>query len=97
MKQPCKAEPSDQKEITVHFTFQNNPMVQFKRELRLLWEKYYIYKGSPMNRIRLQIGTRSNKSLSQLFVKKKPSKNMLVNVESENTTTITTIINTISQ
>ncbi len=33
-----------------------------------------------MNNVRLQIGTRSNKSLCQLFVKKKPSKTMLTNV-----------------
>jgi hypothetical protein len=96
MEQSYQAEHCEQK-ITVHFTFQSGPMLQFKRKLRLLWEKYYIYKGSPMNNIRLQIGTRSNKSLSQLFVKKKPSKNMLLNVQSHNTATMTTIINTINQ
>ncbi len=72
-------------------------MLQFKRELRILWEKYYIYKGSVMNNVRLQIGTHTNKSSCQLFVKKKPPKNMLTNVEPHNTTTtnITTITDTI--
>jgi hypothetical protein len=79
----------NQSKITVHFTFESGPMLQFKRELRRLWEKYYIYPGSRMNNVRLQIGTRSNKSLCQLLVKKKPPKNMLTNITSTATTTIT--------
>jgi hypothetical protein len=96
MEQQYKVKDCDQKKITVHFTFQSGPLLQFRHELRLLWEKYYIYRGSPMNSIHLQIETRSNKSLFQLFVKKKPPKNMLVNVQTGNTTT-TTITNTIRQ
>jgi hypothetical protein len=88
----------NQSKLTVHFTFETGPMLQFKRELRCLWEKYYIYKGSRMNNVRLQIGTRSNKSLCQLLVKKKTPKSMLTDVtlRETTTTTITTITNTTS-
>jgi hypothetical protein len=91
-----------QSKITVHFTFESGPMLQFKRELRRLWEKYYIYPGSRMNNVRLQIGTRSNKSLCILLVKKKPPKSMLTDVTLRETTpappppTTTTITNTTS-
>ena len=83
----------NQSTITVHFTFESGPMLKFKRELRRLWEKFYIYPGSPMNNVRLQIGTRSNKSLCQLLVKKKPPKSMLTNMTSTITTTITNTSN----
>ena len=66
--------------ISIHFTFESGPMLKFKQELRYLWQKYYIYKGSPMNNVHLQVVTRSNKSLCQLLVKKKPPKRMLVNM-----------------
>jgi len=78
----------NQSKLTVHFTFETGPMLQFKHELRCLWEKYYIYKGSRMNNVRLEIGTRSNKSLCQLLVKKKPPKSMLTDVTLGQTATI---------
>ncbi len=86
-QQNSKSKTSDRPPITIHFTFESGPMSQFNRELRHLWEKYYLYPGSLMNNVRLQIGTRSNKSLCQLFVKKKPPKKTLTNV----TVTIATI------
>jgi hypothetical protein len=79
-QQQNQSKYSNESKIIVHFTFESGPMLQFKRELRSLWEKYYIYPGSRMNNVRLQIGTRSNKSLCQLLVKKKPPKNMLTNI-----------------
>jgi hypothetical protein len=79
-QQNSESKNSDRPTITVHFTYESGPMLQFKQELRRLWEKYYIYPGSQMNDVSLQIGTRTNQSLCQLFVKKKPSKNMLKNV-----------------
>jgi len=68
----------DRSKLTVHFTFDSGAMLKFKQELRRLWENYYTYPGSPMNNVRLQIGTWSNKSRCQLLVKKKPPKNLLV-------------------
>ena len=79
----------NQSKMTVHFTFQSGPMLQFKQELRCLWEKFYVYDGSRIKNVHLQIATRSNKSLCQLLVKKKPPRNMLTNIASTVTTTIT--------
>jgi hypothetical protein len=72
----------DKKEIRVPFTFESGPMLDFQRELRRLWKKYYLYNGSPMNDVTLTIVTRINKSLGQLLIQKRPPKSMLINIGS---------------
>ena len=67
----------NKKEIRIPFTFESGPMLNFKHELYDLWKKYYIYDGAPMNNVTLKIRTRSNKSLSQLLIKKKPQRSLL--------------------
>jgi hypothetical protein len=52
-------------------------LLDFKYELRHLWKKYYIYDGSPMNNVTLKIGTKNNRSLDRLLVRKKPPRAML--------------------
>jgi len=71
---------SNKKEIHIHFTFESGPMLNFKRELKNLWKKHYIENNPLNNNVHLKIGTRSNKNLTQLFVKKKPPKAMLMNM-----------------
>ena len=71
---------SSKKELRVYFTFESGPMLNFKHELKSLWEKHYIENNLVKNNICLKIGTRSNRSLNQLFVKKKPPKATLMNV-----------------
>ncbi|CAF1448082.1 unnamed protein product, partial [Adineta steineri] len=63
--------------IRVYFTFESGPMLKFPQELKKLWKKHYIDKNSTMKNVHLKIGTRSNKNLNQLFIKKKPPKAML--------------------
>ncbi|CAF2684125.1 unnamed protein product [Rotaria sp. Silwood2] len=75
----------NKKEIRVHFTFESCPMLDSKYQLSRLWQKYSIYPGSPMKNVTLQISTTTNKSLSQLLIKKKPPRSMLINVDSTNT------------
>jgi hypothetical protein len=81
------------KEIRIPFTFESGPMLDFQCELRRLWNKYYIYNGSPMKDVSLTIVTRINKSLSQLLIQKKPPKSMLINVDSTNIQQIKSITN----
>ncbi|CAF4074683.1 unnamed protein product [Adineta steineri] len=69
-------------EIRVHFNYSSGPMSDFSQKLRQLWKKYYVYPGSLMNNVTLKIGSRTNKSLQHLLVKKKPPKSMLINVNS---------------
>ena len=71
-------------EIHVLFTFESGPKLQFKRQLCRLWEKYYVYDGSLVNDVKLKFSTRSNKSLNELLVRKKPQRSMLVSNETKN-------------
>ncbi len=80
-----------QKDIRVYFTFESGPMLNFNRESKNLWEKHYIANNPVKRNVQLKIGSRSNRSLNQLFVKKKPPKAMLMNVVLEHTTTSTAI------
>lgn len=67
------------KDILVQYTFESGPMMNFTDGLRQLWNEHYINKDPIKQTIRLRLGTRSNKNLCQLLVKKKPSKSMLRN------------------
>ncbi|CAF1392186.1 unnamed protein product [Rotaria sordida] len=33
-------------QIYLHYTFKNGPLLNFKKEYRKIWEKYYVYPGS---------------------------------------------------
>ena len=70
----------NKKEIRVYFTFESGPMLNLPRALKILWEKHYIHNNPLQHNVHLKIGTRSNRNLKQLFVKKKPPKAMLMNV-----------------
>ena len=63
-------------------TFESGPLMEFKREFRKLWAKYYVYKGSVVKDVRLMITTLSNPSLNDLLVRKKPSRSLLTKMES---------------
>ncbi|CAF4365769.1 unnamed protein product, partial [Adineta steineri] len=64
----------------VHYTFESGPLVNFTKELKHLWNEHYINKNPIKQNIRLRFGTKSNKNLCQLLVKKKPSKSLLRDV-----------------
>ena len=81
-QQPVSPSPVAKKEIHVSFTFESGPMLDFKRELDCLWKQYYHCNNSLLNDVQLKISVRPNKSLSQLLIRKKPSKSMLSNAPS---------------
>jgi hypothetical protein len=62
-----------------HFTFVNDPVSDFQRDLHRLWEKYYIYKHLSTKNVRLMKGTQCNKSLYLLLIEKKRSREILTN------------------
>ena len=62
-------------------TFESGPLLNFKREFRQLWTKYYSYNGSAMKHVHLVMTTLSNPSLNDLLVKKKPPRSLLTKIE----------------
>ena len=74
-------------EIRVHFTFESGPMFYFKRELKSLWQKHYVENNPQMSSVRLSVNSTSNRNLTQLLVKKKPAKELVMYVIPDNATT----------
>ncbi|CAF4079034.1 unnamed protein product, partial [Rotaria sp. Silwood1] len=64
-------------QIYLHYTFENGPLLDFKKEYRQIWEKYYVYPGSRLKNTRLILGTILNRTLQNLLIHKKPKRNML--------------------
>ncbi|CAF1291530.1 unnamed protein product [Rotaria sp. Silwood1] len=64
-------------QIYLHYTFENGPLLDFKKEYRQIWEKYYVYPGSRLKNTRLILGTILNRTLQSLLIHKKPKRNML--------------------
>jgi hypothetical protein len=66
----------NKKILMLPHTFESGPLLNFKREFRQLWTKFYVYKGSVMKDVRLVTTTLSNPSLNDLLVHKKPSRSL---------------------
>ncbi|CAF2793034.1 unnamed protein product [Rotaria sp. Silwood2] len=64
-------------EIYLHYTFENGPLLNFKKQYRQIWEKYYVYPGSRLKNTRLILGTILNRTLQSLLIHKKPKRDML--------------------
>ncbi|CAF2892523.1 unnamed protein product [Rotaria sp. Silwood2] len=75
-----KYEHKDQ--IYLHYTFENGPLLNFKKEYREIWQKYYVYPGSRLKNTRLILGTILNRTLQSLLIHKKPPRIMLTKMES---------------
>lgn len=71
--------------LMVPYTFESGPMMHFRHAFRKLWHKYYVYKGSVMSDVHLMLTTRSNPSLNDLLVRKKPPRSLLNKIETSET------------
>ncbi|CAF4156050.1 unnamed protein product, partial [Rotaria sordida] len=64
-------------QIYLHYTFENGPLLDFKKEYRQIWQKFYVYPGSRLRNTRLILGTILNRTLQSLLIHKKPKRDML--------------------
>ena len=67
--------------MRVSHTFERGPLLDFKREFRCLWKKYYVYKGSTMKEVYPVFTSLTNPSLNDLLVKKKPARSTFTKME----------------
>ncbi|CAF3084424.1 unnamed protein product [Rotaria sp. Silwood2] len=77
---PKHYEHKDQ--IYLHYTFESGSLINFKKEYRQIWGKYYVYSGSRLKSTRLIIGTILNRTLQSLLIHKKPKRVKLTKMES---------------
>ena len=80
--------PKQQKKLIIHYRFESGPLKQLNREFRKLWEKHFCYENSSLNNIRLILAARTNQTLDNLLVKKKPSRVLLRQMDTNAASTI---------
>ncbi|CAF3946577.1 unnamed protein product, partial [Rotaria magnacalcarata] len=62
----------DRQRLILHYKYESGPTIKYRRELRQLWQKYYVNTESLLKHVRLTIGTTNNPSLERRLVHKKP-------------------------
>lgn len=78
---PAVEKPWNKKIMRLAHTFERGPLLDFKRQFRCLWKKYYVYQGSRMKDVCVVFTTLTNPSLNDLLVKKKPDRSILSKME----------------
>ncbi|CAF5050819.1 unnamed protein product, partial [Rotaria sp. Silwood1] len=68
-------------QIYLHYTFENGPLLSFKKEYRRIWEKFYVYPSLRFKNTRLILGTILNRTLQSLLIHKKPKRDMLTRMQ----------------
>ena len=75
----CRRQRHEHKnQILIHHTFESGPLLNFKSQYRHLWNQSYVTSGTRIGKPRLIIGTSNNACLQNLFVWKKPRREILI-------------------
>jgi hypothetical protein len=70
------------------YQFESGPRTAFGPIFRGWWEEYFRRQGSPVAHVKLKFSAKSNQTLEQCFVHKKPPKELLKIMHPTLTTTI---------
>ena len=63
------------------YTFESGPRTLFPREFFSWWTKHYQYQGSPVKNVKIRLIPKTNQSLENFLIRKKPSRTMLTRME----------------
>ena len=82
------------------YTFESGPRTTFPTEFLSWWRKHYQYPGSLVKNVKIRLIPKTNRSLENFVVRKKPSRTMLTRMEpkqkcrlqAKNTTSSTFVI-----
>ena len=73
--------PWDKSMMYSKHTFENGPRNQLSSEFVVWWKKHYQYMGSPLKNISVRLLPKTNPSLANFLVRKKPSRAILTRLE----------------
>ncbi|CAF3803647.1 unnamed protein product [Rotaria sp. Silwood1] len=65
----------------LRYPFESGPMSTFPPKFLTWWKKHYQYPGSPANRIQTRLIPKTNRSLQNFLIRKKPSRLILTRME----------------
>ncbi|CAM4973346.1 unnamed protein product [Rotaria socialis] len=69
--------PWDKSLMLIKYPFETGSNLTFPRQFYAWWKKHYQYQGSPANRIKIRFIPKSNKTLQNYLIRKKPNKRVL--------------------
>ena len=73
--------PYDRTLMYVKYKFQTGSTTKLPHHFFEWWRKHYAYQGSPVNKVKVRILPKTNSTLEQLLIHKKPSSAMLTRME----------------
>ncbi|CAF4117108.1 unnamed protein product [Adineta steineri] len=83
MKDPVKypailhKKPWDRNKIFLRYPYESGPLATFPKEFNSWWTKYYLFQGSHLRHIKLQLIPKTNSTLAHTLIRKKPPNKML--------------------
>ena len=69
------------------YQFESGPRTAFGPIFRAWWEEYFRRQGSKVAHVKVKFAAKSNRTMEQCFVRKKPSKEMLKKMDNTMATT----------
>ena len=69
--------PYDRNLMYVKYQFQSGPTTKISHHFPDWWRKHYVYPGSPLNNVSLSLLPKTNSTLEQLLLHKKPPREIL--------------------
>ncbi|CAF4282894.1 unnamed protein product, partial [Rotaria sordida] len=69
--------PWDSNVMYAKYNFESGPRLTFQRDFRTWWKKHFAYKGSNVEHVQLKFAVKTNRTLEDMFVHKKPPLPML--------------------
>ncbi|CAF1154002.1 unnamed protein product [Rotaria magnacalcarata] len=73
--------PWNRRLMYIRFGYESGHISRFTKEFRKWWKKHYQSPGSAANRIQLRLIPRTNRTLQNYLVRKKPSKRFLTKID----------------
>ena len=73
--------PWDKSYMCLKYTFETGPRTQLSREFYSWWKKHYQYQGSTVKDMKIRLRPKTNRSLANFLIHKKPPRAMLTRME----------------
>ena len=76
-----EAKPWDRSVMCLRYSYESGPITRFSHEFFSWWSQHYQYPGSPVKTIKVRLIPKTNSTLDNFLIRKKPSQAMLTRME----------------
>ena len=78
----------NQEVVYPHYLFEKGLTSNLPKQIHTWWKKHYAFNGSPLQHVKLQLVSNTNRTLETFLIRNKPSREILTRMESTQTETI---------